>query len=318
MSAETMPEDAVRDSSATPAPVLVDPLVLARWLGLLPATDAPAPTDPGHVPEHPHPAPQSVKILDVRWTAAGGSAHPDYLQGHLPSAVYVSLPSQLAGHGAPQAGRHPLPEYEDFAQYVQMWGIENEDTVVVYDDSHGTSAARAWWLLRHAGLQRVHVLDGGLAGWRQEGLPLQSGEVIPRIGQARISWGHMPVVDIDEVAQLPAAGLLLDARAPERYRGEHEPLDPQAGHIPGAVNLPSAAVLGPDGRHRSARELRELVSGLGVQEGTAVAATCGSGVTAAHLVAALEIAGVPAALYPGSFSAWSNTPGRPVSTGDTP
>lgn len=305
-------------------PVLVDPWVLADWLGvdLDPAERAEsvvAPrTGPGFVPATPAPRAGTVKLLDVRWTPLGGGAHEDHLQGHLPGAVYVSLNDQLAGHGEPQDGRHPLPSPEDVSRAVRMWGIDDGDTVVVYDDSAGTSAARAWWLLRHAGIRTAYLLDGALQLWREAGLPLQAGEVIPVHGSARTRWDGMPVLDIDAAAALPEHGLLLDARAPERFRGEQEPLDPQAGHIPGALNAPATSHLGQDGRFLPAEMLAERFAALGAgQDGrTEVGAYCGSGVTAAHVVVALQIAGIRAGLFPGSWSAWSHTPGRPVATGD--
>lgn len=304
-------------------PVLVDPWVLAEWLGVEvdPAdrteSEVVPSTGPGFVPASPAPSPGTVKLLDVRWTPLGGGAHEDYLQGHLPGAVYVSLSDQLAGQGEPQDGRHPLPSPEDFSRAVRMWGIDEGDTVVVYDDSAGTSAARAWWLLRHAGIRTVYLLDGGLRLWREAGLPLQAGEVIPVHGSARTGWDGMPVLDIESAGTLPERGLLLDARAAERFRGEQEPLDPQAGHIPGALNAPATSHVSPAGRFLPAEVLAERFAALGASpDGRAeVGAYCGSGVTAAHVVAALQIAGIPAALFPGSWSAWSTTPGRPVATG---
>lgn len=305
-------------------PVLVDPWVLADWLGadLDPAERTPSEVGPGSrpgfVPASPAPQPGTVKLLDVRWTPLGGGAQEDYLQGHLPGAVYVSLSDQLAGRGEPQDGRHPLPGPEDFSRAVRMWGIDDADTVVVYDDSSGTSAARAWWLLRHAGIRTAYLLDGGLQLWREAGLPLRAGEVIPVHGSARTGWGGMPVLDMDAAAGLTDHGVLMDARAPERFRGEQEPLDPQAGHIPGAVNAPATSQVGPDGRFLSAEELADRFAALGAtpDSRSAVGAYCGSGVTAAHVVAALQIAGISAGLFPGSWSAWSTTPGRPVATGD--
>lgn len=309
-------------------PVLVDPWVLADWLDLPledldpEGSEVPPRTGPGIVPAGPAPAPGAVKLLDVRWTALGGGAHEDYLQEHLPGAVYVSLTDQLAGDGTAQDGRHPLPTPEVLSRAVRMWGIDDGDTVVVYDDASGTSAARAWWLLRHAGLRTVLILDGGLQVWRTAGLPLQAGEVLPVDGTARTGWGHQPVLDMDAAAELPGRGVLLDARAPERFRGEQEPLDPVAGHIPGALNAPAASHLGPEGRFLPAEELAERFARLGVgpdgaeEDGVQVGAYCGSGVTAAHVVAALQIIGARAALFPGSWSAWSSTPGRPVATGD--
>jgi thiosulfate/3-mercaptopyruvate sulfurtransferase len=298
-------------------PVLVDVEVLAAWQGRSGGhQDA---ERPGFVPRDPAPTEDTLKILDVRWTALGsGSGHEEYLRGHIPSAVYVSMDSQLAGHEGPREGRHPLPDPGRFGDTVRMLGINDGDTVVVYDNAQGTSAARAWWLLRHAGVDKTYLLDGGLGAWRDANLPQQPGDVIPVPGQARTTWGQMPVLDMDGAAELPDVGILLDARAGERYRGETEPLDPQAGHIPGAVSAPTTDNVDGTGHFRSAAELRERFRALGVDEAAVVGAYCGSGVNAAHEIAALRVAGIPAALYPGSWSAWSNTPGRPVATGDLP
>lgn len=301
--------------------VLADVRTVAAWQGYEPpaALDTEDGPRPGFVAAAPAPAPEAVKLLDVRWTLAGSRrGHGEYLRGHLPGAVFVNMDTQLAGHDAPRAGRHPLPHPDRFGETVRMLGIDDGDTVVAYDDAQGTSAARAWWLLRHAGLERVYLLDGGLAAWRAAGLPLQAGEVIPRPGTARTTWGRMPVLDMDGAARLPQDGLLVDARSAARYRGDEEPMDPQAGHIPGAVSGPTTQNVAEDGRFRPAAELAERFRALGVREGTAVGTYCGSGVSAAHQVAALSIAGHQAALYPGSWSAWSNTPGRPVATGDGP
>jgi thiosulfate/3-mercaptopyruvate sulfurtransferase len=300
-----------------PDPVLVDVAVLAAWQER--GGGQPDPGRPGFARLEPAPAPDTLKILDVRWSALGaGNGHEEYLRGHIPGAVYVSMDGQLAGHDNPREGRHPLPDPTRFGDTVRMLGLDDGDTVVVYDDVQGTSAARAWWLLRHAGMERTYLLDGGLQAWRESNLPLQPGDVIPVPGQARTSWGRMPVLDMDTAAALPASGTLLDARAGERYRGEREPLDLQAGHIPGAVSAPTVENVDGTGHFRSAGELRERFRALGVDGSTAVGAYCGSGVTATHEIAALQVAGIPAALYPGSWSAWSNTPGRPVATGDRP
>ncbi|WMY76969.1 sulfurtransferase [Citricoccus sp. I39-566] len=312
-------------------PVLVDVAVLAAWQGRSrPAAaqneqdgqagqDRPEGPGRGFVAAAPAPAADTLKVLDVRWTALGAvDGHEEYLRGHVPGAVYVSMNSQLAGHDGPREGRHPLPHPARFGDTVRMLGLNDEDTVVVYDDAHGTSAARAWWLLRHAGMESVYLLDGGLSAWRQANLPLQAGDVIPRPGTARTTWGQMPVLGLQDAAELPDQGLLLDARTAERYRGESEPLDPRAGHIPGAVSAPTLDNVDHTGRFRPADELRERFRQLGAHRAGAVGAYCGSGVSAAHEIAALHVAGIPAALYPGSWSAWSNTPGRPVATGERP
>ena len=182
------------------------------------------------------------------------------------------------------------------------------------------SAARAWWLLRWAGHEDVRILDGGLKAWSEAGYELDGLDApipVPTPGDVVLGAGHMPTLDIDGAAEFPHSGVLLDARAGERYRGEQEPVDPRPGHIPGAISAPTAENLQENGRFRDPRELRVRFEALGVVAGKpdAVAVYCGSGVTAAHEVAALAVAGIHAALYPGSWSQWSNHPDRPVATG---
>ncbi|WP_370263813.1 MULTISPECIES: sulfurtransferase [unclassified Cryobacterium] len=267
-----------------------------------------------------------IRVLDVRWKLGDPPGLGEYRAGHIPGAVYVDLDTELAGHGEPPDGRHPLPGIAALQAAARRWGLTDADTVVVYDDLGGMSAARAWWLLRHAGVREVLLLDGALAAWRRAGLPLATGDEPAPAGTVTLSYGSLPVLDADAAARLARTGVLLDARAAERYRGDTEPIDPRAGHIPGAVSAPTAANLTADGFFRPAAELRARFEALGVSDagtvraGTVLASTvgvyCGSGVTAAHEAAALTIAGFVPALYPGSWSQWSNLPGRPVETGD--
>lgn len=259
-----------------------------------------------------------VRILDVRWRLDRPDGRPDHLAGHVPGAVYVELDAELSDHTRPATeGRHPLPTTAALQASARRWGLRSGDVVVAYDDLGGQSAARAWWLLRDAGVD-VRLLDGGLAAWRAEGFELETGEVTPRLGDIVLRRGLMPVLDLDGAAGFPDVGTLLDARAAERYRGEVEPVDPRAGHIPGAVSAPTAGNLDADGRFLAPEELRARFRELGVDAGAPVAAYCGSGVTAAHEVLALELAGFRAALVPGSWSAWSQHPDRPVATGPSP
>ncbi len=252
-------------------------------------------------------------VLDVRWQLGDDQGRQRYLDGHIPGALYVDLDGDLAGRPSPAAGRHPLPELGDLQAAARRWGIHTDSRVVVYDDNGGQAAARAWWLLRWAGVRDVVLLDGALGAWRAAGLPLQAGpDDVPPPGTVPLSPGHLPTVDIDQVTETE---LLVDARAAERYRGEVEPIDPRAGHIPGAVSAPTAGNLTADGHFRSPDELRHRYAALGVADGTDVAVYCGSGVTAAHDIAALAIAGFDAALYPGSWSQWSAHPERPAATG---
>ncbi|QIZ99362.1 sulfurtransferase [Leifsonia sp. PS1209] len=256
-----------------------------------------------------------LRVLDVRWKLGGPPGRDEYAAGHIPGAVYVDLDTELAGHGLPTDGRHPLPAVDDFRDAVRRWGLDDGDDVVVYDDASGTSAARAWWLLRHAGFESVRLLDGGLAAWRAAGGAIETEPTIPEPGTAAVAWGAMPTIDADAAAAFPESGVLLDARAGERFRGEVEPVDPRAGHIPGAVSAPTTGNLADDGTLLPADALADRFAALGVTPDAPVAVYCGSGVTAAHEILALEEAGFAAALYPGSFSAWSNDDDRPVATG---
>ena len=254
-------------------------------------------------------------VLDVRWALGGPPGHGEYLTGHVPGAVYVDLDTELASHGEPTDGRHPLPDVAALQTSARRWGVDPGDTVVAYDGNGNLAAARAWWLLRWAGLADVRLLDGALPAWVAAGGELATDDVRPSPGTVELTAGALPTLDLETVAALPATGgVLLDARAPERFRGETEPVDPKAGHIPGATSAPTGANLDPDGFFLPAARLRERFEGLGATDGTPVGVYCGSGVTAAHQAAALAIAGLDATLYPGSWSQWSNHD-RPVATG---
>jgi thiosulfate/3-mercaptopyruvate sulfurtransferase len=276
----------------------------------------------------------SPVLLDVRWRVAGSPGPPGiaaYRAGHLPGAVFIDLDHDLSG--APGAGgRHPLPEAAAFELAMRRAGVSNGRDVVVYDEADATAAARGWWMLRYFGHPRVRVLDGGYRAWAAAGQPVVAGEgAAPPPGDFTASPGGMQLLDADGAADLARHGTLLDARAGERYRGEAEPIDPVAGHIPGAVSAPTAANVLADGRFRAAPDLRARFAALGVGAaaddpgtgtgagtGAAAGSYCGSGVTAAHEVLALAVAGLPAALYVGSWSHWVTDPGRPVATGPEP
>lgn len=259
-----------------------------------------------------------VVLLDARWALGDPHGHEHYLEEHIPGALYVDLPTQLAAAADPRRGRHPLPSLTRFQESARSWGIRNNDVVVAYDDSGNMAAARLWWLLRYAGFPSVFLLDGGLAAWKEAGFPVEEGDRKAAPGDVTLAEGAMPVIDAAEASRWHQSGVLLDARAGERYRGEFEPVDPRAGHIPGAVSAPATGNLDDDGRFLPAAELKERFAGLGVGPGSSVAVYCGSGVTAAHEVAALEIAGITAALFPGSFSEWSNNSDNKVATGPEP
>jgi thiosulfate/3-mercaptopyruvate sulfurtransferase len=258
-------------------------------------------------------------LLDVRWRLGGPPGREDYDRGHLPGAVFLDLDADLA---APPGlgGRHPLPEPAGLQRALRAAGVRDGHPVVVYDADNGSIAARLWWLLRWAGHDQVRVLDGGFAAWQAEGRPVTTDVQAPAEGDITVRPGGLPVVDADGAADLARTGLLLDARAPERYRGDVEPIDPKAGHVPGAVNAPFSAHTGADGRWHTPEELAAHFAELGVRGDRPVGAYCGSGVTATSVLLALEVAGVgdKAALYAGSWSNWSADPERPVATGDQP
>ncbi|MFT2690998.1 sulfurtransferase [Clavibacter zhangzhiyongii] len=259
-----------------------------------------------------------VRVLDVRWSLGGPPGRPLHEAGHIPGAVYVDLDAELAGHGAAEDGRHPLPATADLERAARGWGIRQGDAVVVHDGAGNMAAARAWWLLRDAGIVDVRLLDGALPAWVAAGLPVVTGSVAPEPGDVTLTRGALPTVDEDGAADLARTGVLLDARAAERYRGEVEPVDPRAGHIPGARSAPTAETVDATGAFLPAGALRERYAALGIRPGEPVGVYCGSGVTAAHEVAALAIAGIDGALYPGSWSAWSNRPELPAATGADP
>jgi thiosulfate/3-mercaptopyruvate sulfurtransferase len=255
-------------------------------------------------------------LLDVRWALGDDRGHERYLEGHLPGAVFVDLDAELADPPSARAGRHPLPSLQRLQSAARRWGLRAGDRVVAYDDTGGTAAARAWWLLRWGGLADVRLLDGGQAAWRRAGGPVEGGEVVPEPGDVVLAGGAMPVLSLEQAAALPASGgLLLDARAGERYRGETEPVDPRAGHVPGAVSAPTVENLAADGTFLPVPVLSARFAALGVDGRRPVGVYCGSGVTATHEVAALAEAGIEAALWPGSWSQWANDPSRPAVTG---
>ena len=270
----------------------------------------------------PGASPGAPAVLDVRWRLAGPSTRSDHDAGHVPGAVHLEVDAELAGPGRAgpggTGGRHPLPGPDDLQAVLRRAGVREGGSVVVHDDGDGSVAARAWWLLRWAGLPDVRVLDGGIAAWVAAGLPLSTEVPEPAPGDVVVRPGGMPVLDAAAAGALPGRGVLLDARAEPRYRGEVEPVDPVAGHVPGARSAPTSGNVRADGRFKDAEALRERFAALGATPGTAVGAYCGSGVTAAQEVLALELAGIPAALYPGSWSEWVADPSRPVATGPNP
>lgn len=253
-------------------------------------------------------------VLDVRYKMGDPQGHADYVRGHIPGAVYVDLEADLADPPG-LGGRHPLPDPARFEAAMRRAGVRQDAPVVVYDDWSGHAAARAWWLLRHHGHDSVQVLDGGWVAWCADGGEIATGDEPASPGDFTNRPGTMRAVEAPDVLALAQRGVLIDGRAPERYRGETEPIDPVAGRIPGAVNVPTSDNLDDRGRFRPADELRELYASVGAVDGAEVAAYCGSGVTAALDVLALASIGIDAALYPGSWSHWITDPERPVGTG---
>jgi thiosulfate/3-mercaptopyruvate sulfurtransferase len=248
---------------------------------------------------------EPLTILDVRWQLAEPDGRAAYEQGHIPGAVYVSLEDELSDHSVAGRGRHPLPSGRSVEAAARRWGVRQGVPVVVYDDWNRAGSARAWWVLTAAGISDVRILDGGLGAWPG---PLEAGNVVSEPGDVTVRHddlysGARPTLTAEQAA---VADVLLDARAPERFRGDVEPVDPVAGHIPGARNVPSTGLLSDDGTFAIDR-LPAVDEPVG--------AYCGSGVTASVVVAAFAAADVDAALYPGSWSEWCSDRTRPVARG---
>jgi thiosulfate/3-mercaptopyruvate sulfurtransferase len=251
-------------------------------------------------------------LADVRWYLDGRSGRDAYRAGHIPGAVFIDLDRWLAGEASPGAGRHPLPQPEVLAEGMASAGIGDADTVVAYDDAGGVVAARLVWMLRATG-HPAALLDGGLRAYAGE---LEHG--VSTRPPATFTPGNWPV---ERLADIDAASdplnTVLDARDAARYRGEHEPVDPRPGHIPGARNLPARENLRADGTFLPAAQLRRRFASVGVTDGDGVISYCGSGVTACHNLLALEVAGLGhGRLYPGSWSQYSHVVDRPAATGD--
>ncbi len=257
-------------------------------------------------------------IVDCSFDLAdAGAGERAFAQGHLPGAVYAHLDRELAGAKTGRNGRHPLPARADFAATLARLGVTPARAVVVYDAQGGMYAARAWWMLRWVGHRAVSVLDGGLGAWKAAGGALETGDVAPVAATTAYPVGDSLVATVDADTLLKSLGrvTLLDARAGERYRGEVEPLDARAGHIPGARSRFFKDNLDAQGRFRPAAELRAAFTAFGAAPARVVH-QCGSGVTACHNLLAMEVAGLSgSALYPGSWSEWSSDPARPVAAG---
>jgi thiosulfate/3-mercaptopyruvate sulfurtransferase len=257
-----------------------------------------------------------LRLADVRWyLAKPGAGRAAYEAGHIPGAVFVDLDADLSAPSG--AGRHPLPDPAAFAARLGALGFGTDDWIVAYDDVGGTVAARLWWMLDGLGHRRVGVLDGGLAAWLAIGGPLTTEVPVRPPARLELAARWRKIIDREALRRRLGSVVLLDGRAPERYRGEVEPVDPAAGHIPTARSAPVTTNLRPDGRFRPGPELRQRFVELGC-EGRPVVVSCGSGTNACHHAIAMRLAGLPdPVLYPGSFSDWSRA-GLPVVTGEEP
>lgn len=260
-------------------------------------------------------------LIDVTWNLSAPAGAPKappgrdaYDAGHLPGAHFVDLDTELASPPG-DGGRHPLPSATTVEAALRRAGVSADSPVVVYDAANSMAAARAWWIFRYYGMPNVRVLDGGLAAWRAAGGEVSTDVPEGANGSFVATAGQVPLLDAAGAAKLASTGILLDARAPERFAGAVEPLDKVAGHIPGAVNAPTAANITADGRFLSAEDLRARFAALGADGSAEVGTYCGSGVTAAHEALALQIAGIEASVYVGSWSEWITDPDRPIATG---
>ncbi|WP_432950909.1 sulfurtransferase [Kribbella sp. CA-253562] len=257
---------------------------------------------------------EGVVVFDATWNLIGPPGREAYDAGHIPGAYFVDLDTELAGPPG-EGGRHPLPDASVVEAVLRRAGVEAGTPVVVYDAANSMAAARARFVFRYFGVRDVRVLDGGLAAWKSAGGEVSTEVPADAGGSFVATPGKLTILDARGAAALAEFGVLLDARAPERFAGEVEPMDKVAGHIPGAVNAPTTENVRADGRFLAPADLRARFAALGVDGSTQVGAYCGSGVTAAHEALALEIAGVDAPVYVGSWSEWITDPERPVATG---
>ncbi len=252
-------------------------------------------------------------LLDVRWLLNAPSQRAEYDRAHLPGAQWVEFEQSLSGEPG-EGGRHPMPDPETFAAAMRAAGVTDARPVVIYDQANSLAASRAWWLLKHFGHERVHVLDGGMDAWQAAGYPVTDQvQEVPE-GDFVATPGCTTLLEADQAAELADRAVLLDARPADRFRGENETIDPVAGHIPGAVSMPALANLDADGRFLPPDDLALRFTAAGVQPETEVGVYCGSGVQATHLALALEASGLNprTGVYVGSWSHWITDPERPV------
>jgi thiosulfate/3-mercaptopyruvate sulfurtransferase len=263
----------------------------------------------------------AIRIADVRWSLLEkGKGQASYLAAHVPGAVFLDIDADLASPRGEGPGRHPLPRADVFAAAMSRSGVGEATHVIAYDFGDGSTAARLWWLLRWFGHDRVSLLDGGMKRWEAEGRPVESGEHVVAPAEFRAAPRPDRLVDAAaiEVLRRDPRALLVDSRAAERYEGKIEPIDPAAGHVPGARNRPYPRNVrsADDPRFLEPAMLREAFAALGADRAERIACYCGSGVNACQNVFALELAGWPGALlYEGSWSDWCSDPARPVATG---
>jgi thiosulfate/3-mercaptopyruvate sulfurtransferase len=257
--------------------------------------------------------PRPPAVLDVRNQNGVADGRPEYQAGHVPGAVYVDLPTELQDEPAGLRGARPLPPLERLQERARAWGIGQGDPVIVYDNVFGTKAGRAWFVLRWAGIASVRILDGGYRAWADGGYPVSTAEPATVPGDVTLSPGHLDVLDADGAAAFAARGDLYDARGRAQFAGS--PDDPRSGHIPGAIAAPTGDNLTGDGLLKDERSLRERFTALGIDGSRPVGVYCGGGVAGAHELAVLASLGIPAALFIGSFSAWSSDPSREIETG---
>ena len=262
----------------------------------------------------------SLRVVDCRFDLMNpGAGREQYLEDHVPGAVYADLDKDLAAPVTAGSGRHPLPGVADLAATLGQLGISNDSSVVVYDGGNGGVAARLWWLLWWLGHDAVALLDGGYAAWRAAQLPLRSGEEAAAVAEFSADVRKDSVLELRELLEKSASDdgvCLVDGRDAARFRGEVEPIDAVAGHVPGARNLPFTDAVAADGRCKSSDELRQLWQSVIGDEALEFAVMCGSGVTACHLALSAVVAGYPMPrVYVGSWSEWIRDPARPIATG---
>lgn len=255
-----------------------------------------------------------IHLLDVQYALMGPPSEDLYAAEHLPGALHLPMEGALAGPAGP-GGRHPLPDPAQLQEALRQLGVDDESRIVVYDQQTSLAAARAWWVLRWAGLTDVRVLNGGLAAWRESGHLTTTDVPTPHRGTVTLHPGATAFLDDLAAGEWAGSGRLLDVRTPERYRGEVEPIDPIAGRIPGAINLPMGLMMQADGTFRTPEEIRNAAAGAGIDLTSPVGTSCGSGITAAQMVLALHEAGIEAVPYIGSWSAWITDPRRAIARG---